>query len=207
MTSQTTHLPPWTIEELAEDTLSPKEKAPALEHLRSCALCAAELEQSRSMLAALSALPRFDPSPSFTEAVMARVAVAAAEPARSRLRRWLPASRKGWAGLGVALLVPALPLFTLVAWLFSHPGVTAGSLFGAGRRWAVDSAWSGVVGAAEWLVQTPVFSWMVTTGSDLVGGATGLSVIGIMFLLGIPLSGLALVRLLRTPTGGITHAH
>jgi hypothetical protein len=207
VTSNTQHLPPWTIEELAEDGLSPHEKAPALEHVRSCSLCAAELEQSRSMLAALSALPRFDPSPRFAEAVMARVAVAAADPLRARVRRWLPHTRKGWAGLSVALLAPALPLFTLLAWLFSHPGVTPGSLFGVARRRAADTLWSGVVGTAEWLVQTPVFSWVVTTGNDLVGGAAGLSAVGIVFLLAVPLSGWALVRLLRTPMGGITHAH
>jgi hypothetical protein len=51
-----------------------------------------------------------------------------------------------------------------------------------------------------------VFQWMVTTGAELVGGTRGLSVAGVMFAVAIPLSGWMLVRLLRTPVGGMTHA-
>ena len=207
MTYPTAHLPPWTLEELAEDMLSPQESALALEHVRACAQCAADLGASRAMIAALSGLPRFDPSPAFADAVMARVPVTAAVPLRARLRRWLPQTRGGWTGLAASFPVLAAPLVALLAWLFSHPGVTPGSLWGVGRRWAVEGAWDALVRSTEWVVQSRAFEWGVTTGSELVGGTQGLSVLAVMFLVAVPLSGWALVRLLRTPVGGMTHAH
>ena len=209
MTYPSAHLPPWTLEELAEDTLSAQEKGLALDHVRGCAQCAADLEASRSLVAALSALPRFDPSPAFADAVMSRVALPtfAAEPLGVRVRRWLPQTRNGWMGMSAALLLTAAPLMALLGWLFSHPGVTPGSLFGVGRRWAGDSAWSALVRFTEWTVQSPAFQWVVTTGSDLVGGTAGLSVMALAFLVAVPVSAWAMIRLLRTPMGGITHAH
>jgi hypothetical protein len=201
-----THLPPWTLEELAEDMLSPGETALALEHVRSCARCAADLEASRQMVAALSSLPRFDPSPSFADAVMARVPLPMVEPLGAKVRRWLPKTKRGWMGMGAAVLVPLAPVVTLLAWLFSHPGVTPGSLWGVSSRWAGESAWRALVAATEWVVRSPAFEWMVTTGSETVGGTQGLSVLALAFLVSVPLSGWALVRLLRTPVGGMTHA-
>ena len=93
MTNETAHLPSWTLEELAEDTLSHAEKALALEHVRQCSQCAAEVEAHRALFSALAQLPTWDPSPSFANAVMARVLLPVAAPAAVLRRRLAPQPR------------------------------------------------------------------------------------------------------------------
>jgi anti-sigma factor RsiW len=201
----TQHLPPWTIEELAEDMLSPAETSEALAHVRSCARCAADLDVSRAMISALGSLPAFSPSPGFAEAVMARVVIPMAE--RAGLRRWLPRTRKGWSGLGAAVLVPLAPLVAMLTWLFGYPGVSVTSLWTVGKGWLTDAAWGALVRVSEAVVRSPVFDWMATRGSELVGGAQGLSLAAVLFAIAIPVSGWAMLRLLRTPTGGVSNAY
>lgn len=204
--TENAHLPPWTIEELAEDTLSPRETAQAMEHLRRCARCAGELDASRALVQALQALPAFDPSPSFAASVMARVAIHATAAQAVAARRWLPRTARGWMMALVGGLAPLLPLAGLLVWLAGR-GMSPGALFGMGGRWVTQAAWSLLVQVTAAVVRSGVFQWMVTTGADLVGGTRGLSVAGVMFAIAIPASGLMLVRLLRTPVGGMTHAH
>ena len=208
MTYHTEHLPPWTLEELAEHTLSPAETAGALEHVRSCAQCTAELDASRAVIAALGALPRFEPSAAFADRVMARVALpeAAPETVRARLRRWLPHTRKGWMFLLGGVLAPVAPLMALLTWIFGYPGVNAVSLWGVARGWVVDAAWGAAVRVTEAVVRSPVFAWLVTSGNEMIGGVQGLSLAAILFAIAIPVSGWAMLRLLRTPMGGMTHA-
>lgn len=202
MTYDPLHLPPWTIEELAEDTLSAAERAEALRHVRACSRCAADLDVSRAMIETLGALPVLAPSPGFADAVMARVEIAPA-----RARRWLPKTRAGWMGMGAALLVPIAPLVAMLTWLFGYPGVGVASLWDVARRWVVDAAWSGVVRTTEAVVRSPAFEWMVTRGNELVGGSQGLSVAAILFAIAIPVSGWAMLRLLRSPVGGVSNAY
>lgn len=201
----TQHLPPWTIEELAEEMLSPAETAEALAHVRTCAHCAADLDVSRAMIASLGSLPAFSPSPGFAEAVMARVEIPQAE--RAGVRRWLPHTRKGWMGLGAAVLVPLAPLVAMLTWLFGYPGVSATSLWTVGKGWLAGAAWSALVRVTEAVVRSPVFDWMATRGSELVGGTQGLSLAAVLFAIAIPVSGWAMIRLLRTPTGDASNAY
>lgn len=207
MTHQTAHLPPWTLDALAEDELPHAEKALAMEHVRSCSHCSAELDTARALFASLAALPRFEPSPAFADAVMARVAIRPAEafeaaPAQAR-RRWLPRTRAGWMGLVGAVLVPAAPAVAILAWLLSYPGVTAGAVFRLIGDWAAQGAWSAAVRAAGWMVGSPAWERVVT----MPGGLAGLAVVAVVLALSIPVSGWGVVRLLRTPMGGMTHAH
>ncbi|HEX2186028.1 MAG TPA: hypothetical protein VHN78_11045, partial [Chloroflexota bacterium] len=144
MTYLTDHLPPWTLEELAEGTLSPAETVGALEHVRACERCTAELDASRAVLAALASLPSFDPSPAFADRVMAQVVVrpaAALAPVPGRLRRWLPHTRRGWTLLLGGVLAPVAPLVALLTWVLGYPGVSVGSLWGVGRKWLTEAAW------------------------------------------------------------------
>jgi hypothetical protein len=205
-TDPNTHLQPWTIEELAEDTLSPRETAQAMEHVRRCARCAGDLDASRALIQALSSLPSFDPSPSFARQVMARVSIHATAAQAVAARRWLPATRRGWMMAFVGALAPLLPLFGLLTWLAGR-GMSPGALFGVGGRWVADAGWSLLVRGTEAVVKSGIFQWVVTTGADLVGGTRGLSLAGALFAMAIPLSGWMLVRLLRTPVKGMTHAH
>ena len=206
MTELNEHLPPWTLEELAEDTLSHGEKVLAMEHVRRCARCSGELDASRALIQALSSLPHFDPSPSFAQNVMARVLLPATAAQAVARRRWLPRTRRGWTMAAVGALAPLLPLLGLLTWLAGR-GMSPGALFGVGSRWATQAGWSLLVRVTEAVVKSGLFQWVVTTGSDLVGGTRGLSVAGVMFAVAIPLSGWMLLRLLRTPVGGMTHAH
>lgn len=206
----TDHLPEWTLDLLAEGALSHAERSRAEAHLRECALCAAEMEATRAVIASLEALPRFEPSPGFADVVMSRVVLPQEAPqaAFSPLRRWLPRTRRGWAGLAVALAVPSAPLFALLAWLLSRPMVTVGSLWSMGTGWVRETSWSLVARAAEALARSGALEW----GGDLLdrlasAPATGTGIALLLVAAAIPLSGWTLVRLLRTPLGGVTHAH
>jgi anti-sigma factor RsiW len=205
VTDSNQHLPPWTIDELAEGCLSPVEKAPAMEHVRSCPECANDLESSRALMRALASLQSFEPSPRFADRVMARVSLPVLAPEPALRRRWLPRTRRGWM-LGVmGALAPVLPLLAMLSWLTGR-GIAPGSVFAVATRWASQAGWSALVKVAEVVVRSRTFEWLVTTGSDLVGGTQGLSVAGAVFAMAIPLSGWMLLRLLRAPVGGMTHA-
>ncbi|HSU12595.1 hypothetical protein [Longimicrobium sp.] len=206
MTNETTHLPPWTLEELAEDTLSHSEKGLAMEHVRHCAQCAAEVDAHRALFRSLAQLPSWEPSPGFADAVMTRVLLPAAAPEAVLRRRWLPRTVKGWMMSGAGVLAPLLPLLALFGWLAGR-GMSPGALFGLGRHWVADAVWSAVVRVTEAVVRSGVWEWLVTTGNDLVGGTRGLSAAAVVFAIAIPLSGWMVVRLLKTPMGGMTHAH
>jgi hypothetical protein len=205
VTDPNAHLLPWTLEELAEDTLSPREKNLALEHVRRCAQCSTDLDASRALIQALSRLPHFNPSPAFAENVMARVTLPATAAQAVARRRWLPRTRRGWTMAVVGALAPLLPLLALLTWLAGR-GMSPGALFGMGGRWIGEAGWSLLVRATGAVVKSGIFQWVVTTGADLVGGTRGLSVAGVLFATAIPLSGWLLVRLLRTPVRGMTHA-
>ena len=111
MKRPTSHLPPWTLDALAEGELSHSERSLAQAHLEGCPHCQAQLDEMRAVAAALDALPRFEPSGDFAAAVMARVAIRPVEaPAAAPARRWLPRTRRGWMFLGAGLLAPLAPL-------------------------------------------------------------------------------------------------
>ncbi|HET7229968.1 MAG TPA: hypothetical protein VFJ16_08205 [Longimicrobium sp.] len=205
MTNETTHLPTWTLEELAEGTLSHAEKGLALEHVRQCARCAAEVDAHRALFSALASLPSFEPSPGFAGTVMARVTLPVTAPQAVLRRRWLPKTKRGWMTAGVGALAPILPLMAMLSWV-SGQGVNAGSAAGRAWAWFAGAVWSLVVRAAGAFVGSGIWEWLVTTGNDLVGGTRGLSAAAMVFAIAIPLSGWMMVRLLRTPVG-MTHAH
>lgn len=202
------HLPDWMLDLLAEDALSHAERSAAEAHLRECARCAGELDATRSVIASLDALPRLAPSPGFADAVMARVVpqeAAAAAPARAR--RWLPHTRKGWMQLGAALLVPLAPLATLLAWLLAQPMVTPGALWGVGTRWMGDTAWSMVARLAELVARSGAVGWLGAMADRIAAAPTQTGLALLAAGIAIPLSAWTLARILRTPTGGVTHAY
>jgi hypothetical protein len=206
VTNDNAHLPPWTLEELAEDNLSHAEKALALEHVRQCSQCAAEVNAHRALFSALAQLPSWEPSPGFADAVMSRVALPVAVPEAVFRRRWLPRTARGWMMAVAGTLAPLLPLFAVLGWLTGR-GMSPGALFGVARHWVADAGWGLLVRLTGAVVRSGVWEWLVTTGNDLVGGTRGLSAAAVVFAVAIPLSGWMMVRLLRTPVGGMTHAH
>jgi hypothetical protein len=205
VTQPTAHLERWTLDELAEGTLSNSERVAAEEHLRRCSTCTDELDAARAVIAALGALPHFDPSPMFADGVMARVVLPglATAPAAARRRRWAPQSRRGWMLVLAAVMAPLAPLFPFLAWVFGHPGVTPGALLGVARNAAVGAS----VRGAEWLARSGATEWVVTQGERIPGGYSVLAAFALAVLLAIPVSGWAMVRLLGTPNGGLAHAN
>lgn len=210
MPYSTGHVPQWRLELLAEDALPPTERAEALAHVEECALCAGELEGFRALVAALSGLPRFAPSEGFADAVMARVSLQPhSAPAWERARRWLPATPRGWMMLGAGLLAPLAPLAVAVAWLLSHPMITAGGLWSMGTKWLSEAFWvlfargvdaAGRSGAWGWGQVAAERTWELATGD--------LSLVAASLAVAIPVAAWSLIRLLRTPAGeNMAHAH
>lgn len=204
------HLPQWMLELHAEDMLSPGERSKAEAHLRSCVLCSAELDASRALNAALAQLPTFDPSPGFADAVMSRVVLpqTATAPEAGRARRWLPGTRRGWTLLGAALLVPIAPLAAFLAWLLSNPLVSVGGLWSMSSTWIGEAAWSLVVRGAGAAIDTGAFTVVAPLMERMPEMSSGeASAVALLVAVVVPASSWALIRLLRTPKGGFTHAH
>jgi hypothetical protein len=213
VTDATGHLPYWTLEQLAEDDLPHRERTVAELHLRACEQCTVELHSARALIAALQQLPTFEPSPGFADTVMARVVVApaaapAVAPEAARVRRWLPSTRRGWTLLGALVLLPALPLLIFGWWLFSHPGVSAGALWSMASARVQAVAWGATVDATGALLRSAAAD-SVAGLMDLATAASvgGLPVAALAAAFAIPASAWMMIRLLRTPMGGMTHAH
>lgn len=211
MTDATGHLPYWTLEQLAEGSLSHVERSLAELHLRSCAHCTAELDEARAVIAALERLPALTPSARFADAVMARVsiapvAVAAAAPAVAR-RRWMPRLQRGWMTLLALLLLPLPVLAGIGTWMGGSAVSGMGALWGVVRGWAGEVSYNLFSEGTEVLIRTGLFQW----GSDILGGIPGPTAAGVPVLLlilaaAVPVSAWAMVRLLRAPMTGLTHA-
>lgn len=215
MTDATGHLPYWTLEQLAEGDLSHRERTVAEQHLRSCTHCTAELEGARALIAALEQLPAYEPSAAFAAAVMSRVQLApmtsqAAAPAAvaEARTRWLPATVKGWMGLMTALVAFIAPLAMLGVYLAAHPLVSVGALWGVGRAWVTDVAWNAIVKATGAVARSGAFSGMADLLAGIPGPTTaGMPLLLLLILAAIPVSALLMIRLLKTPTTGMTHAY
>jgi anti-sigma factor RsiW len=215
VTDATGHLPYWTLEQLAEGDLSHRERTVAEQHLRSCSHCTAELESARALIAALEGLPAFSPSEAFAQSVMARVQIvpltseAAAPAAAAEARtRWLPATVKGWMGLMTALVAFIAPLAMLGVYLAAHPLVSVGALWGVGRAWVTNVAWNAIVEATGAVARSGAVNGL----ADLLAGVPGPTTAGVptlllLILAAIPVSALLMVRLLKTPATGMTHAY
>lgn len=203
------HVPQWTLELYAEDALPPDEREEVRSHVEGCTLCAAELEVSRALFASLAQLPRFAPSPSFEDAVMARVTIRPqGSAALARARRWLPATRRGWMMLFAALVAPFVPLLAVAAWLLSQPLVTAGGLMTMTERWAGQAAGAAADGMAELVARSGIVAWGQGAVGALWGNPTGeISLIAMFMAAATPVAAYTLVRLLRTPTRGVAHAN
>ena len=202
MTDATGHLPYWTIEQLAEGSLSHAETTLAQLHLRACTRCTQELDGARAVVSALEAMPMVSPSAGFADAVMARVQIAPIAmqaPAPSMTKRgWL--TRKSAAA--AALVVLMLPVLAGIG-----PFAAMGALWSVVRGWAGEVSWNLFSEGTEVLIRTGMFQW----GSDVLSAIPGPSAGGVPVLLlmlaaAVPVSAWAMARLLRAPISGLTHA-
>lgn len=203
------HVPQWTLDLYAEDALPPEERDGVRAHVEQCCHCAGELEASRALFASLAGLPRFVPGPDFTDAVMARVTIRPeGSAALARVRRWFPATRRGWMMLFAALVAPLAPLVALAAWLLSLPLVTVGGLAAMGQQWSAQAGGAALDAAVGLVVRSGALEWGQGVLGTLWENPTGeLSLVAISMALATPVAAYALVRLLRTPAGGVAHAN
>jgi hypothetical protein len=164
----------------------------ATSHVATCTACAEMVARDARVVAALRALPTFEPSMLFSANVMARVTVAVpgALPVATESARSLSARRRVFAGLGLA----ATGLAGGFAWAATH---TADAV-----RWsrpvmdgAGHAAWTSlqrVVGAAieqPWFgavrdtLATPSHALLATAG---IAGAYALALVGLRRLMTEP---------------------
>lgn len=215
MTDATGHLPFWTLEQLAEGDLSHAERTLAEQHVNACAHCAAELRSARALISAMQALPQLAPSAGFADAVMARVVIApqaqtapAAQTVREAKRGWLPSSARGWAWLTAVLTIVMAPLAGLGVWLNAHPLVSVSALWRMAFGWVQEVAWGAVVEVAGAFGRSGLFGWAADTLARLPGpDAAGVPLALLLILAAIPVSAFVMVRLLKTPATGMTHAY
>ena len=203
------HLSDWTLEQLAEGQLPPAEHREATLHVESCPRCSSVMEGYLALFAALSEMPRFAPSPGFSDAVIARTRLTPEPgPVALWVRRFAPKTRRGWALLATAVVAPALPILGAMIWLLTHPFLTPGSLWQwASSQGTAAGTSSGAV-ALRWATSSGVAG--VTRGVfDMVQGIPleTVTVLATLLAIAIPASVWAIVRLVRTPMKDVTYAN
>lgn len=146
------------IQQLLDGSLRGRRAGPLREHLAACADCREEARAWGALMKGLDALPRLEPAPGFADAVMARVRVPQAAPARAALARRLldraralagPRHRTAWAAAAGVAFTPAVTVGLVAYVVFSHPLVTVGSLLsfvGIKGGAAIDALAAGVTG-------------------------------------------------------------
>lgn len=177
------HPTPERLQALVEQDLDDAERAVVESHVLECARCATEVDEWRSVFAALEGLPRLAPSPGFADRVMAGVALPLPWPSQvwELLQRLVPRTTRGWALATAFLALPALLGGGALAWLLSQPGVTiqglslmAGGFVAEAAATGASWAWVRLLDTTLALWVSQAFSW-VTTGSgirELTLGAT-----------------------------------
>jgi len=213
VTNGSVHLSEWTLEQLAEGTLSGDERSRAMAHAEACGRWMSELDAYRGLFVALEGLPRFAPSPEFGDAVMARLATMK-QPSVSlawleRLERWLPSTTRGWMILAGALAVPALPMLALITWIIVDPLMSPTSLWQWGSLQAQETAGTALSWALAWGSGSGWFSRVEAAYAAVSSVPLGTLVLLIALLaVAIPLSAWSLIRLTRTPPmGDVTYAN
>lgn len=198
-----------TLERLAEGELPSSEESSARAHIADCVRCAAEFEAYETLFARLGDLPRFAPSAAFADAVMSRVELAPQESAvLAWLRRLVPTTRRGWAVIGSALVVPAMPIIAIVMMLITQPLLTPTTL----GQWGLLRFESMSQAMMAWLYDRSVNSGLygfaengINTLQTLPMSALGVTIA--LLAVAIPLSAWGLVRLTRTPMRSVNYAN
>ena len=203
------HLSDFTLEQLAEGQLPPAEHREATLHLETCPRCSSVVDGYRALFAALSDLPRFAPSPGFSDAVIARTRLTPEPgPVALWLRRFVPQTRRGWALLGAAVVAPVLPMVGALVWLLTHPLMTPGTLWQwASSQGSAAGASTGVV-ALRWATNSGVAGLMRGAYNAVLGvPLETVTVLATLLAIAMPLSVWAIVRLVRTPMKDVTYAN
>jgi anti-sigma factor RsiW len=204
-----THLTDTTIQLLAEGRLDRRRRAEAERHLAGCVQCAESVAAERAVIEALEAMPAYEPSAAFADAVMARVVIAPRrDPVPAWLRRLLPATPRGWRVAFGTMAVPAVLLLGLIATILSTPGITLGSIARWTGIWLGGMATAGLERVVEVAVAMGALDALRITATTVqaIPLSVGLAAIAIVAVV-TSLATLTLVQVLRTPRSGTVHAH
>lgn len=205
------HLDTERLQGYADGSLAESERVVVESHLQGCALCSTELEEWRTLYAAIGSLPQFSPSATFADGVMARVMIAQPLPlwtplvAQAKLlaERIAPKTSAGWAMAAALFALPLLLGGGLVTWLISKDYVTPESLWVFVTDRAGSSLQALGASALSNLLETQAATWVVQQGTALLATA-GLRGLGALAAMGGALTMLSiwiLYRyLFRTPT-------
>lgn len=208
VSASTAHLSAQVLEQLAEGSLPPARASDAATHIQACERCFAELEGYKTLFTMLERLPRFAPSAAFSDAVMARVQIAAQESWLAALiRRLMPTTRRGWALIGFVITAPATPVLALIAWLITQPLLTPSTLWQFGMIRAQSAAQAAFAWAAERTVGAGFGTWAEGSYSLLQSlplGAVGAAVA--LLAIAMPVSAWGLIHLMRTPAKSVNYA-
>ncbi len=149
-------------------------------HVDTCERCRREVEELRALHAALFSLPQLDPSPGFTESVMARI------------RLPVPWYVRAWATLRSHWLVLALAATLVVGtaglgawWLTSQPELTLGGLVGFTLERLTALFWGAVVagGRLVWESGLPALLKEMAGRIGMTGALVGMAGIVLASLL------------------------
>lgn len=178
------HVTDQSLQDLLDGVLSPRGIMAMEGHLDECRLCREEMVSWRSVMRSLDGLPRLEPSPGFTERVMAHVrvqlVVAATAPGwQERFRVWAdglsPRTRKQFAGFAGAAVTPAVSVALVAYMVLSHPLATMGNLYAFFSLQAQDSV-AGLASSVGPVSQLPVVSTLVAFVQTLA--ASPISAVG-----------------------------
>ncbi|MGH7583544.1 MAG: hypothetical protein ACREL5_09985 [Gemmatimonadales bacterium] len=164
----------------------------AMSHLATCAVCGIVVERDRRLVAALAALPAFEPAAGFAERVMSRVTVGAVPVAVTATPRAIAARRRA---VGAGLVITGAVAGGFV-WAGAHP---ADAL-----RWSAPAlqqsghtAWLWVQAAVANATEQP---WFGALRSTLGMPVRGLAIFaGAAVAYAVALTGLR--RLMMEPAG------
>lgn len=199
------------LEAFSDGSLAPRERSSVASHVAKCLRCRAEVEDWRSLFAALAALPHFSPSPGFAARVMAHVTVPRPWYTRAAdlLGAVLPRTTPGWAFAVLILAVPVVALGTFAVWLLSRSYLTVYRLWVFATDQFAHGANEVASGALTRLFQTDIMVWLVANIGSFTesAGLRGVSAVAVGGAAVFVISIWVLYRnLFRTPNRGSTYA-
>ncbi len=118
------HLLPDEIDLLLDDEVG-FGVAPLKAHMRDCADCRARLDEAKSVVGVLEAVPHFAPSHTFANRVMAQVPVFVPwhVAARDAVAKWLPQSRPARIAVATIATATASVLSLAILWIATQTDV------------------------------------------------------------------------------------
>ena len=183
MTNANLHPATETLEAYAEGTLESGDRAVFESHLLGCERCQAEVEEWRSLFAALETLPRFAPGTGFANRVMARVripqpqaawsaqALAQVRAAGQRAQRYMPHTTRAWGLVTAMLALPVLVGAAIMTWLLTRSYVSADALWVAILGTVDNGAQRLGNAVVQGAMSTDVAAWLATNFSIFVQNA------------------------------------